>query len=87
MYRGEPHRVSASPWGASERAKPKSAILSSGVELLSLSSRFCGFRSRCSSGKNNKQRSLTHMRSSAAELGQRRRNSRSHNRAHRECSD
>lgn len=40
MYSGEPHSVSASPWGARERAKPKSAILSSGVELLSLSNRF-----------------------------------------------
>jgi hypothetical protein len=40
MYSGEPHSVSASPCGARDRAKPKSAIFSSGVELLSLSSRF-----------------------------------------------
>jgi hypothetical protein len=47
MYSGEPQSVSASPWGAKFRAKPKSAIFKRGVAVASDSKRFWGFKSRC----------------------------------------
>jgi hypothetical protein len=56
MYRGEPHSVSASPCGSSAFANPKSAILSSGRPLVSLSSRFWGLRSRCVGGVGGRGR-------------------------------
>ena len=52
MYSGDPHSVSARPWGCRLRAKPKSAILSSfSPASLVDSSRFCGFRSLCETAK------------------------------------
>lgn len=58
MYRGEPHRVSASPCGCRLRAKPKSAIFSSAPVLVVDSRRFCGFRSLCRQPAASVQSSL-----------------------------
>ena len=47
MYRGEPHSVSARPWGCRGRAKPKSAIFKTAPGAWEDSSRFWGLRSLC----------------------------------------